>query len=152
MSYMWLQFLWMGGGGRENSRISIAKNKDRDSEWLPPFHCVTLSTLLSLSEPQFLHLWNEIRLGNLQAHMMVGEILENTGIKTLVEELPPWGASGVNERYPSPPPHPKGRVLRPSFWIHSKGGKQKWVLAQGLWTDYFYNRPKVSQRRGLWEG
>lgn len=71
-----------GAVGREgSSRTSCSKP---DKNWgsgltLLLFPCVTLGTLLSLSEPQFLHLGNKrIGLGNLQDPVVLGEILENT--------------------------------------------------------------------------
>jgi len=69
-------------GGREgSSRTSCSKpHQNWDSGLtLLLFPCVTLDTLLSLSELQFLHLGNKgIGLGNLQDPVVLGEILENT--------------------------------------------------------------------------
>lgn len=68
----------MGEGTSGTSCSKPDKNWD-SSLTLLLFPCVTVGTLLSLSEPQVLHLGNKgIGLGNLQDPMVLREILENT--------------------------------------------------------------------------
>lgn len=89
-----------GGRQKGSSRTSCSKpDKNWDSGLtLLLLTCVTLGTLLSLSEPQSLHLGNKgIELGNLQDPVVLGEIFENTGKKTPVEVLQPREAPRVNQ-------------------------------------------------------
>lgn len=157
MSYMWLQFLWKGVGVGEDSRIWVA-NSTRTGTQKDCLFFTVWPWALHLASLNLRFLWNEIGLGPLQEMMMVGGRLESTEMKTGGGTATLRGSQGEwKVEDPSIPlPSPRSRVLRPSVWMHwgrgEKGHKNCLSPSSKTWNNYFYNCPKVTQRRGLGEG